>query len=198
MEAALRYYDRAAVGERLLLAYELAGKHKLPQEYELREYLNRFFPAELDRLEMEEEEENDDEQMLPIINEVITAEALARKWAEKEENITLLRKDIELLRTRYDLEEVEEAMDEYEDIERGDYDNAEEYQDARNEAWEAILEALDDVEKLEEKEEEEVLPTKDLMVKTTPPRKKEPIGKTISDYSPRLKSGASRDTSQAL
>ncbi len=69
VEAALRYSDRVAVGERLLLAYELAGKHRLPQEYELKEYLKRFFPAELDRLETEEEEEeNDDEQMFPINN----------------------------------------------------------------------------------------------------------------------------------
>ncbi|MBT9160817.1 MAG: hypothetical protein DDT26_02113 [Dehalococcoidia bacterium] len=61
VEAALRYYDRVAVGERLLLAYQLAGKHRLPQEYELKEYLKRFFPAKLDRLEMEEEEEEEEE-----------------------------------------------------------------------------------------------------------------------------------------
>ncbi len=83
------------------------------------------------------------------------AKALAHKWAGKRKHIVSLQKDVELLRTRYDVEEVEEAMEEYASIERSDYDNAEEYQDARDEAWNMVLEALGDVEELEEEEEEE-------------------------------------------
>ncbi|MBT9148542.1 MAG: hypothetical protein DDT32_02317 [Syntrophomonadaceae bacterium] len=104
------------------------------------------------------------------------AEALARKWAGKKKNIALLRKDIELLRTKYDVEGIEEAINEYADIERSDYDDAEEYQDARDEAWQAILDALDDVEELEEEEEDEEEENDE---EEKDDEMKEPIGKTI-------------------
>ena len=75
--------------------------------------------------------------------EALTPEALTKKWLPRKKNIALLKRDLDTLRPFYDLGDVDAAIEEYRDIKREDYDTAGEYGDARDEAWDNILDALD-------------------------------------------------------
>ena len=74
--------------------------------------------------------------------EILTPEALAEKWYPLKKSLKLLKQDIETLRGRYDLEDVDGFIEEYEELERDDYDTASEYKETKDEAWENILGAF--------------------------------------------------------
>ncbi|MDO8715939.1 MAG: DUF192 domain-containing protein [Dehalococcoidales bacterium] len=77
---------------------------------------------------------------------------LLEKWQKaKARNSTLAMRDLEALGQEYDIEDCKEALSDYRDIEPGDYDDREEYQDARDEAWDTFIECL---ESLADEEEE--------------------------------------------
>lgn len=75
-------------------------------------------------------------------------QSIVTKWAEKKKNIALLKKDIEGLRETYSLEDVNDAIAEYEDISREDYEDREEYQEEKDAAWDKIMDAIDNAEEL--------------------------------------------------
>jgi len=63
--------------------------------------------------------------------------------------VALLKKDIEGLREAYNLDDVDNAIDEYEDISRVEFNDDEEYQEERDIAWEEILGEIDTADKLD-------------------------------------------------
>lgn len=89
---------------------------------------------------------------LPLPAGEVTPAALADKWSKAKRNSALALKDIEAISQRHDITECKEALLEYRDLDRSDYDDAEEYQEARDEAWNEFLERL---ESLSEEEEED-------------------------------------------
>ncbi|MDD4985064.1 MAG: DUF192 domain-containing protein [Dehalococcoidales bacterium] len=80
---------------------------------------------------------------------------LVEKWSKAKRNSTLALKDLEAISQRYDITDCKEALLEYRDIDRSDYSDAEEYQEARDEAWEAFIECLESLSGEEETEGEE-------------------------------------------
>ncbi len=76
-------------------------------------------------------------------------QSIVTKWAGKRKNILLLKKDIEGIRETYSLDDVDDAIAEYEDISREDYETGEEYQEEKDAAWENIMDAIDNAEELE-------------------------------------------------
>ncbi len=70
------------------------------------------------------------------------------KWRQaKARNSTLAGNDLSILEKKgYDVSEAMEALEEYKSIERGDYDDAEEFSEARSDAWEAFADALESIE----------------------------------------------------
>ena len=52
-------------------------------------------------------------------------------------------KDLEALGLDYDTEDSKQALIDYREIEPGDYSDLEEYQEAREEAWDAFIECLE-------------------------------------------------------
>jgi len=72
--------------------------------------------------------------------------AVVTKWSGKRKNILLLKKDIEGLRETYFLDEVDDAIAEYEDISREDYEERAEYQEEKDTAWDKILSEVDTAE----------------------------------------------------
>jgi len=86
-------------------------------------------------------------QNLPVIH-------LLEKWrSAKARNSVLALRDLETLGPDYDTADCKQALMDYQGIERPDYSDQEEYHEARKEAWEAFLEAL---ESLAGEEEETV------------------------------------------
>jgi len=80
---------------------------------------------------------------------------LVEKWSKAKRNSTLALWDIEAISQRYDITDCKEALFEYRDIDRSDYSDPEEYQEARDEAWEAFIECLESLSEEEEPETEE-------------------------------------------
>lgn len=79
---------------------------------------------------------------------------LLEKWQKaKSRNSALALQDLETLGTAYDTADCKQALADYRGIERADYGDQEEYQEARDEAWESFLECL---ESLVGEEEEKV------------------------------------------
>jgi len=84
----------------------------------------------------------------------ISPEAIAllskiqEKWQRaKVRSSTRLRADIEkLAQFEIDVSDVETALDEYLNLERSDYDSADEYQDERADAWQSVLDAIGDLD----------------------------------------------------
>ena len=84
------------------------------------------------------------------------AARLLEKWrTAKMRNSILALKDLEALGSDYDTLECEEALQEFRDVARADYSDAEEYQEARDEAWENFLERLEELAGVEEEGEVE-------------------------------------------
>ena len=52
-------------------------------------------------------------------------------------------KDLEALGLDYDTEDCKQALIDYREIESGDYSDREEYQEAREEAWDAFIECIE-------------------------------------------------------
>jgi len=72
------------------------------------------------------------------------ATRLLEKWqTAKAKNSALAMKDLEALGLDYDTEDSKQALIDYREIEPGDYSDREEYQEAREEAWEAFIECLE-------------------------------------------------------
>ncbi len=79
---------------------------------------------------------------------------LLGKWKKaKVRNSTLALKDLEMLGSGYDTDDCKQALLDYREIEPSDYGDREEYQEARDEAWNEFLECL---ESLAGEEEETV------------------------------------------
>ncbi|MFH1486317.1 MAG: hypothetical protein ABIH46_09620 [Chloroflexota bacterium] len=88
--------------------------------------------------------------------EVITPGYLAEKWSERGKNWKLALKDLEGLDPdKYDTSECEDLLEEYRDLDRSDYGDAIQYQEARDEAWQAFLDCLGDIEEEQDDEEDE-------------------------------------------
>lgn len=84
------------------------------------------------------------------------ASVLAEKWSKsKKRNSAQALKDLESLPAEYDTEECKAALTDYRDLDRADYEDAEEYKEARDEAWQRFLECLEDLVAEEEGMEEE-------------------------------------------
>ncbi len=79
---------------------------------------------------------------------------LVEKWSKAKRNSTLALKDLDAISQRYDITDCKEALLEYRDIDRSDYSDSEEYQEARDEAWEAFIECLESLSGEEEPEME--------------------------------------------
>jgi len=92
-------------------------------------------------------------QPLPSGNNPIAA--LAEKWSKAKRNSALALKDLEAISPKYDIAECKEALLEYRDLDRSDYGDAEEYQEARDEAWDSFMECLESLSAEEEEEGEE-------------------------------------------
>jgi hypothetical protein len=72
------------------------------------------------------------------------AARLLEKWrTAKARNSALAIKDLEALGLDYDTEDSKQALIDYREIEPGDYSDREEYQEGREEAWEAFIECLE-------------------------------------------------------
>ena len=100
------------------------------------------------------------------------ASLLAEKWSRaKKRNSAQALKDVEALPIEYDTEECKEALTDYRDLDPADFENREEYQEARDEAWERFLECLEDLVAEEEAIEEEGITTKPPVEKTGTPGK---------------------------
>ena len=82
---------------------------------------------------------------MSIDTKAMTKEALLEKWQAKAKNIRWLKLDIAKL-TGYELADVDDAIADYEDIDRDDYDDIEEYKEEKAGAWQDILGAIDDIE----------------------------------------------------
>ncbi len=88
-------------------------------------------------------------QEVNVINERITE--IEQKWEKaKTRNSALARKDLSGLRDKgVDVTEVESALDEYTSIDRADFDSAEDFGEARTDAWDEFVDSLGNIEKLE-------------------------------------------------
>lgn len=81
------------------------------------------------------------------------ATRLAERWSRSaKRNSSLGLRELEELHRRYgyDVDDCRQALIEYRDIQREDYADAEEYQEARDEAWERFLECLEELAAEEE------------------------------------------------
>jgi len=95
------------------------------------------------------------------------ASALAEKWSKAvRRNSTQALKDLEALPIEYDTEGCKEALTDYRDLDRADYEDPEEYKEARDEAWGNFIECLEDLVA----EEEERMVTKPTVKETGQPR----------------------------
>lgn len=82
----------------------------------------------------------------PVSPELLPVARLFEKWSTaKVRNSALALKDMEALGPDYDTEDSKQALLDYKDINRPDFDNQEEYQEARDEAWGEFLERLEDL-----------------------------------------------------
>ena len=83
-----------------------------------------------------------------ILHEVST---VFQKWdTAKSRNSTLVQRDLDKLRAQgYDVEDAQDALATYKETERSDFDSAEDYSDARTEAWDEFILSLDQIEKAE-------------------------------------------------
>ena len=88
----------------------------------------------------------------PLPEEYLTAQAQQRdiqavhqKWDQRgTKNSGQMERDLNRLEENdIDVAEEQGLLEEYNDMERGDYGDAEEYQDARQEVWDQLLETLD-------------------------------------------------------
>jgi uncharacterized membrane protein (UPF0127 family) len=69
---------------------------------------------------------------------------ILEKWQKtKARNSTLALRNMETLGPDYDTADCKQALADYQGIERADYGDQEEYQEARDEAWENFLECLE-------------------------------------------------------
>ena len=81
---------------------------------------------------------------LPGHSEGLPVAHLLEKWQKaKSRNSALALQDLETLGTAYDTADCKQALADYREIERADYGDQEEYQEARDEAWETFLEGLE-------------------------------------------------------
>lgn len=78
----------------------------------------------------------------PISLEELPVARLLEKWSKRVRNSMLALRDIEALGPDYDTDDCKEALQDYKDIIRPDFDNQEEYQEARDEAWDNFIETL--------------------------------------------------------
>lgn len=79
---------------------------------------------------------------------------LADKWRKaKVRNSALALKDLESLCSGYDTDDCKQALLDYREIEPSDYGDREEYQEARDEAWNEFLESLESLAGEEEETE---------------------------------------------
>ncbi|MCL6557654.1 MAG: hypothetical protein K6U74_02405 [Firmicutes bacterium] len=109
------------------------------------EIYRQTLPEEEQKRPGQAEEGHPDEK---ILQEIID------KWrTAKKRVVAWVIKDLNRL-TETDTEPAREALAEYEDIARSDYDSAEEYREAKEEAWEEFLAALEGLEPGDLKEEE--------------------------------------------
>lgn len=75
--------------------------------------------------------------------EAISPQALIDKWEGRDKNILSLEKDLQGLDVDVDeLNYVEDAISDYRGLERSDFDSQEEYREGRQEAWDTILEEI--------------------------------------------------------
>lgn len=95
------------------------------------------------------EQEPPDEGEPPPAGEHPDAAVLAQlvtKWRQaKTRNSALALKDLEKL-TATDTGPAREALEAYRELDRSDYDSAEDYRDARDEAWQEFLDELEGLE----------------------------------------------------
>jgi hypothetical protein len=78
-------------------------------------------------------------------DEKILREIIDKWQTAKRRVVAWIIRDLDRL-TETDTEPAREALAEYEDIDRSDYDSAEEYREAKEEAWEEFLKALEGLE----------------------------------------------------
>ena len=73
-------------------------------------------------------------------------ETLAEKWSRaKARNTTLIEKDLRGLESQGNwegIEDVRDAIANYRDIMREDFEDLEEYSEARSEAWSEVIDTL--------------------------------------------------------
>lgn len=99
----------------------------------------------------------------PVVSEEVAAEkaeeiveALEKKWRDaKARNSKLAEADLDELKMRwgYDVEEAREKLQEYKDTARADFESAEEYSEARADAWQEFVDSIGTISKEEEEEE---------------------------------------------
>lgn len=81
-------------------------------------------------------------------------ETLAEKWSRaKARNTTLIEKDLRGLESQGNwegTEDVRDAIANYRDIVRGDFEDSEEHSEARSEAWNEVIDTLDTLVEIEE------------------------------------------------
>ncbi|MDP2662288.1 MAG: hypothetical protein Q8R28_16315, partial [Dehalococcoidia bacterium] len=84
--------------------------------------------------------------------EVVSLEGVVSKWEQaKARNSVTARRDLESLqRAGVEVDDALDALDNYQGIERSDYEEAEEYSEERTSAWDEFLDALRDLEPPEE------------------------------------------------
>lgn len=102
----------------------------------------------------------------PKIKAEEIVEALEKKWRDaKARNSKLAEADLDELEMRwgYDVEEAREKLQEYKDTDRADFESAEEYSEARADAWQEFVDSIDTISKEEEEE-----------IKAAPPKPKPP------------------------
>lgn len=76
----------------------------------------------------------------------VTGSEVSRKWHEaKRRNAALAGKDLDLLSPQFEASQAKEALADYSAVTRTGYADAEEYREARDEAWDAFLDALEDM-----------------------------------------------------
>jgi len=87
-------------------------------------------------------------KLLPRVQPTVAG--LAEKWLKARRNSALALKDLEGISLTYDVTDCKEALVEYQHMDRADYDDYGEYQEARDDAWEQFVERLEDLAAQEE------------------------------------------------
>jgi hypothetical protein len=114
----------------------------------------------------------------------ITPEQVHGKYAGGPKAATRLERDLNDLEEQgYDIGDSLGLLEEFTSLDREDYEDAEEFSDARDEAWDAIMDAIEDIEDLEtEDEETTTVTTKTATAKTVVASK--PVAKAPAKQNP--------------